>query len=135
MLKKEFTYTDFFGTERTDTCYFNLSKTEVVEYNYSRKGGLEKVLENIVEAKDEVRLMKEFKSIVLLAYGEKSEDGRRFMKSEEISHAFTETPMYDMLMQELITDEATAIAFINGIMPKVEDTEKSGTAPVALPGA
>lgn len=131
MLKKEFTYTDYFGTERKDVCYFNLTKTEIVEYNYSRPGGLEKVLSNIVEAQDEVRLMKEFKEIVLLSYGEKSEDGRRLMKSPEISHAFSETPMYDMLMQELLTNSDNAVKFVNGIMPKVEKTDK----PTMLPGA
>lgn len=134
MLKKEFTYTDYFGTERKDVCYFGLSKTEIVEYNYSRKGGLEKVLEHIVEAQDEVVLMREFKNIILLSYGEKSGDGRRFMKSKEISHAFTETPMYDMLMQELLTDTDKAVKFVQGIMPK-EDTDKSTNQPVVLPGA
>lgn len=130
MLKKEFNYTDYFGQPQKDVCYFGLTKTEIVEYNYSRKGGLEKVLEHIVEAQDEVVLMREFKNIILLAYGEKTEDGRRFKKSKEISHAFTETPMYDMLMQELLSDTDKAIAFVNGIMPK-EDTNQ----PAALPGA
>lgn len=124
MVKKTFKYVDFFGNDREDVCYFGLTKTEIMEYNYSRSGGLEKVLTNIVEAQDEVKLMKEFKAIILLAYGEKSEDGKRFMKSKEISHAFTETVPYDMLMQELLSDEKKAIDFVNGIMPIDEDVSK-----------
>lgn len=129
MVKRSFKYIDYFGNSREDICYFGLTKTEVVEYNYSRHGGLEKVLENIVETQDEVKLMSEFKKIILLSYGEKSDDGRRFMKSEEISKAFTETPAYDILMQELLTDTEAAIKFVNSIMP-VETNDHNPKIPV-----
>lgn len=124
MLVKEFTYTDYFGNERTEKCYFNLTKTEITEMNFSRKGGLDKVLEHILETRDETVLMKEFKYIVLSSYGEKSEDGRRLMKSKEISKAFEETPMYDLLMQELLTDENKAASFVNQIIPYSSENPK-----------
>lgn len=134
MLAKTFKYVDYFGNAREEIHYFNLTKTEIVELNFSRTGGLEKVLQNITETKDEVKLMKEFKNIILSSYGVKSDDGRRLMKSPEISKAFEETPMYDQLMQELITDADAAVNFVNAIMPK-DEALKSGADPVALPGA
>lgn len=128
MLVKEFTYTDWCGTERTEKVYFNLTKTEIVELNFSVKGGLEGLLDEIVKSKDEVSLMKHFKEIILDAYAVKSEDGRRLMKRPELAQEFTETPMYDMLMQELLSDESKAAKFIEAILPKSD-------APTMFPGA
>lgn len=62
--------------------------------------------------------MKTFEEIILTAYGEKSDDGRRFVKSDELSQAFKETEAYSELFMELLTDDKAAAAFINGILPK-----------------
>lgn len=51
-----------------------------------------------------------------LAYGVKSEDGRRFMKSEEISRSFMESPAYEILFEELVTNDKAAADFVNAVM-------------------
>ena len=117
MLKKTVTYVDYNGVERTEDFYFNLSKAEVAEMELSVEGGFSKMLEEIVASKDNVRIVNLFKQMVLKAYGEKSADGRRFVKSEEISKAFSETEAYSEIFMELALNTDAAAAFVNGIMP------------------
>lgn len=118
MLKKEITYTDYNDTSRTETFYFNLSKAELAEMQLSANGGLETYINNIVEAKDGASMVQIFKDLILKSYGEKSPDGKRFVKSKEISDGFAQTEAYSQLFMELITDDKAAADFINGIMPK-----------------
>ena len=117
MLKKTVTYVDYNGVERTEDFYFNLSKAEVAEMELSVEGGFSKMLEEIVNSKDNVKIVNLFKQMVLKAYGEKSADGRRFMKSEEIAQAFAQTEAYSEIFMELALNEGAAAAFVNGIMP------------------
>ena len=117
MLKKTVTYVDYNGVERTEDFYFNLSKAEVTEMELSVEGGFSKMLEEIVKSNDNVRILELFKEMVLKAYGEKSADGRRFVKSKELSEAFSQTEAYSEIFMELALDEKAAAAFVNGIMP------------------
>ena len=117
MLKKTVTYVDYNGTQRTEDFYFNLSKAEVAEMEMSVEGGFSKMLEELVASKDNVRIVELFKQMVLKSYGEKSADGRRFMKSPEISEAFSQTEAYSEIFMELALNEEAAAAFVNGIMP------------------
>lgn len=117
MLKKTVKYTDYNGVERTEDFYFNLSKAEVTEMELSVSGGFSKMLEEVVSTNDNARIVEIFKELVLKSYGEKSEDGRRFVKSKELSEAFSQTEAYSELFMELALDEKAAADFINGIMP------------------
>ena len=117
MLKKTITYVDYNGMERTEDFYFNLSKAEVAEMELSVQGGFSKMLEEIVASKDNVQIVNLFKQMVLKSYGEKSPDGRRFIKSDEIAQAFAQTEAYSEIFMELALDEKKAADFVNGIMP------------------
>ena len=117
MFKKTVTYVDYNGVERTEDFYFNLSKAEVTEMELSVEGGFSKMLEEIVKSNDNARILELFKEMVLKAYGEKSADGRRFVKSKELSEAFSQTEAYSEIFMELAMDEKAAAAFVNGIMP------------------
>lgn len=128
MLKKTITYTDYDGNERTEDFYFNISKAELTELQYSVKGGLKNILEKAVQEKDGPTIMQLSKEIVLKAYGVKSNDGRRFMKSEEITKEFAETEAYVNLFMELATDEKAAIAFAEGVMPKFDEANVTTVA-------
>lgn len=118
MLKKTITYNDYNGVERTEDFYFNLSKAELMEMELSISGGLTALIEKIVNAQDAPSIIKIFKDLVLKAYGEKSADGRQFIKSEEKSIAFSQTEAYSILFMELATDANAASAFVNGIVPE-----------------
>lgn len=117
MLKKTIIYTDYNGNERKEDHYFNLSKAELMEMEMGTSGGLAEMIKRIVDAQDAPAIIKVFKDLILKAYGIKSADGKRFMKSEEISTEFAQTEAYSILFMELATDAEAASNFINGIVP------------------
>ena len=127
MLKKTISYVDFDGNKRTEDFYFNLTKAEVSEMELSTEGGLTKMLQKIVDTKDSKRIIEVFKDLILKSYGEKSPDGKRFMKTKEITEAFSQTEAYSELFMELAMNADSSAAFVNGIIPqsatKVEDKE------------
>ena len=97
---------------------FNLTKAEVTELNLTTEGGLQAVIQKIIDSKDVPEITRWFKKIIMMAYGEKSADGRRFIKSPELTEDFLQTEAYSELFIELLTDENAAAAFVNGIVPK-----------------
>lgn len=118
MLKKTITYTDYDGNQRTEDFYFNLTKAELTNMFNSVSGGLEKYLTRIVAAQDGPALMNAIRDIVKASYGEKSLDGRRFMKSDEIFKNFEETEAYSVFFMELMGDDEAALNFIISVLPQ-----------------
>lgn len=129
MFKKTVTYTDYNDVQRTETFYFNLTQAEVLEMELSTTGGLSAMIQGVIDAQDTPQLIKIFKDLVLKAYGEKSPDGRRFIKSPEITEAFAQTEAYSEIFMELATDDKAATAFVQGITPKGLD-KYTGDKPV-----
>ena len=121
MIKKTVTYTDYNGVERTENFYFNLSKAEVMEMEMSTEGGMAEAIQKVVDAKDAPAIIRVFKDLVLKAYGVKSDDGRRFMKTKpdgtRYADDFKETEAYSQIFMELATDSDAAAKFVNGIVP------------------
>jgi hypothetical protein len=118
MLKLPITYTNFDGEEVTDTYWFNITKSELIEFEVSYEGGFVNALNKIIESQDKKAIIAEFKKLILWAYGEKSADGKRFVKSEELCRDFSQTAAYDALFIKLSTDDNAAADFINGVVPK-----------------
>lgn len=128
MLKKTITYTDYNGVERTEDFYFNLTKAEIAEMELEIPGGMTEMLKRITAAQDTPSLVKIFKDLILRSYGEKSADGKRFIKSQELKESFAQTEAYSELFMELATNAEAASAFINGIIPAdiAKEAEKQG---------
>lgn len=118
MTYEDITYTDYNGVERTERFYFNFNKAEIIEMEAMTPGGMKAMIDTAAKAKDASKMMMFFKDIILKAYGKKSEDGRKFMKSKEISEDFLQTEAYNQLFTSLVTDADKAAKFINGIFPK-----------------
>ena len=121
MFKKTITYTDFDDNERTEDFYFNLSKSELMEMNFSEEGGFEKLINKISQTQDIKKVIEILKSIILRSYGEKSLDGKRFIKvvdGHNLSEDFSQSPAFDQLFMELAGDEDAASEFISGVIPK-----------------
>ena len=129
MKKETITYTDYNGVERTEDHFFNLSKAEIMEMELSIDGGLSETINRIINAKDVPALIKLFKKLLLDSYGVKSPDGKRFIKSEELSTEFAQTEAYSQLFMKLATDADAASAFVNGIIPAdLADAAKNAPA-------
>lgn len=136
MLKKTITYTDYNGTERTEDHYFNLTKAELMEMEMSTSGGMAEMIQRIVSAQDAPAIIKIFKELILKAYGQKSPDGKRFIKNDELREEFSQTEAYSQLFMELATDADAAAKFINGIIPNdinLNDPKLAGKLPAGLP--
>lgn len=118
MLKKTIEYTDYNDVKRKEDFYFNLTKAEIMEMELSTTGGLAEMIQKIIDTQDTPQIIKLFKELVLKAYGEKSADGKRFIKNDEIRDGFAQTEAYSELFMELATDANAAAAFVNGIVPK-----------------
>lgn len=119
MLKKEITYIDFDGNERTETHYFNLTKAEMIEYDASYPGGAFERLTMMTKepAKYMGEIVGAFKDLIMRSYGERTLDGR-FVKSQQLRDSFGASEAYSELFMEITKDEDAAAAFINGIAPK-----------------
>lgn len=128
MLKKVIKYTDYDGNEREEDFYFNLSKNELIKMQVSEAGGFENLLVKIVNEKDMQKIIALLEMIILKSYGEKSLDGKRFIKSPELAAAFSQTEAYDSLFMELATNSESAAAFIKGIMPNGIDIDDDKAA-------
>lgn len=117
MLKRTITYTDYNGLERTEDFMFNINKSELTTLEMTELGGLRQRLQKMIDGKDAPEIMKMFREILHMSYGEKSLDGRRFMKSDEISTAFEQTEAYNIIFMELCTDAKAAADFISAVLP------------------
>lgn len=117
MIKKTVTYVDYNGVERTESFYFHYTESEILDMELSTEGGFAERVQKIIDAKDQTSLLKVIKKFVLDAYGVKSDDGRRFIKNDEVKQAFVECPAYSEIYLDLLSDDVLASEFINGIIP------------------
>jgi hypothetical protein len=121
MLKKTITFTDYNGEKRTEDFYFNLNKAEISEMELEVSGGMQAMLQKIIAAQDTPTLVKIFKDLILRAYGEKSADGKYFLKKDKDGHKladlFEQSDAYSELFMELASNAEAASDFINGIFP------------------
>lgn len=129
MLKKTITYTDYDGMERTEDFWFNLSNTELTKLDAELPGGVLGVLRKIIDKKDRKALVDFIETLILRSYGEKTLDGKRFVKTPEMAEEFMQTPAYDELFMSILSDTDSQTSFINGVIPqsmakKIEQTDK-----------
>ena len=126
MVVEKIKYTDFNGLEREEEFMFNLTEAEITEMELTTDGGLSDSIKKIIAAQDTPEIIKVFKMLLLKSYGEKSADGRRFVKSDKLSEEFSQTNAYSQLFMKLATDDKAAVAFINGIMPDSMQEKAAG---------
>lgn len=135
MITKTIPYTDFNGKKRIEDFNFHLSKPELLELDASYEGGWQAHLRRIVNTNNNAEIYSTMKDFILRSFGVKSEDGRRFMKGDEIRRSFEESPAFEILLMELCLgpDPAKAAAdFINGVVPA---DMSQGNTPAAIPAA
>lgn len=135
MYCEKVTYTDFDGNEREEELRFNLTQAELLEWELTTEGGMQKLLETIVAEKDKVKLAEMFRIIILKAYGVKSADGKRFIKTidgHSVSEDFVQTQAYSDFMMSLFTNPQKQIDFVNAIVPPIPKSEGSPVPPAVL---
>lgn len=124
MLVKKVKYTDYKGNQREEELYFNLSKAEVAEMELSHQGGLSEKINRIVATQDSKEIIELFKDLIVKSYGVVSDDGRRFIKNDQLREEFVQTEAYSELFMELASDADEAAKFVNGIIPQIENKKQ-----------
>lgn len=123
MFKQTVNYTDFDGNPQTEILHFNLTKTELMD-NLEFKTKLERVRERISGVErdltvEEIReILDVVKFLMKASYGIRSEDGKRFIKNEQVWTEFTQTAAYDEAIFTMFKTPEKAVAFMQGIVPK-----------------
>ena len=117
MLCKKITWTDYDGTERTEDFYFNLTQAELAMMDLSVAGGMRKRMEKLMQKQDTPVVMEVLRDMIKLSYGVKSDDGRKFLKSDEIFKDFEQTEAYSIFFMELFNKPGAAAEFFRGILP------------------
>lgn len=119
MYKKIIKYTDYNGVERKEPFYFNLEESDIMRYNFSVDGpnGYQSKLNRLLATQKTAEAYKIFEEFICDSYGVKSDDGKRFIKNQEVLEEFKQSRAYSELLMELITVPGAATEFFNGIMP------------------
>ncbi len=128
MFKKTIEYTDYNGVNRIESFYFNLSPADLIDMEVE-SGGYKQMIQNIIDSQDIQSLMKAFKELIRRSYGVKSQDGKHFVKNDEVFEEFVSTPAYSNLIMEFLEDTDKAVEFVNGIMPKPANTSGLSAVP------
>lgn len=117
MIKKTVSYDGFDGETVTEDLYFHFNKAELMELEVETERGFSKKLQAVAEAKDVREVLAVFKDIVVRAYGVRSEDGKRFIKTERAREEFDGSEAYSEVLFDLLSDPASAARFVGGLMP------------------
>ena len=117
MFKRDVSYTDYNGVKQTETFYFHISEAELIEMEVAYEGGFGETLQKIIQSQDRKAVIAEFKKLILLSIGQKSEDGKRFVKTEKYRDEFEQSAAYSSLFMDLALKEDSAAQFINELMP------------------
>lgn len=131
MIKETIEYTDYNGTDRKEDYYFNLTEAELMEMQMSTNGGMTGLINNIIAAQDAPAIIAIFKDLLLKSYGQKSLDGKRFIKNQALRDEFEQSPAYSQLFMKLATNSDDAAKFINGVMPAKLASQVSAMLPNA----
>lgn len=125
------------GQEVERTYYFNLTKAELAEMQLSMEGGFQEYVKRIVDAQKTPEIAEVFKKLILMSYGERSDDGMRFIKKDaargRLADEFEQTDAYSELFMELASDENAASEFIMGVLPAAIQEEVKKQKGAAFP--
>lgn len=128
MIKWTAEYEDYNGNTRKEDFNFHLTRAEIAEMELSVEGGLEAMVNRISSARNGKEIVETFKKLILMSYGVKSPDGRRFIKNQEVRDDFAQTEAFSQLFMSLATDAEKAAAFFKGIVGLDKDTAEGDRA-------
>ena len=129
MIKKTFTFMDFYGVHRSEDHYFHLSEADLLQMQFGVQGGLAEYIQKIINALDGPSIMAVIEDLIKKSYGVKSPDGRGFIKNDAVYEAFRQTEAYSMLFVELVTKSDAAAEFVKGLIPSSLSTKLEGKLP------
>lgn len=117
MLKKTIDFVDYNGEKCSEDFYFMLTKTDILKLEAKYKGGIIATVTRAQLENDNETIMGVFETVIQMAYGQKSPDGKKFIRNEKVLEDLIYSPAYDLLVQSMVNEDEAA-KFINAIVPK-----------------
>jgi hypothetical protein len=135
MLIRPITYENYEGEEVTETFHFHLGRLEIIDLEVEQQEGFKEMIEKIIATNDRKALVEQFKKIILKTYGVRSEDGKKFTKTDELRDDFAQSPAFEALIIEFLTVEDAAVNFFTEVLPRnmQADIAKANAAAAAAP--
>lgn len=127
MLKQQVKYEDFDGNIQNETLYFNMTRMELIALQ-SRYGkeDMEKYIETLIADKDLEKMYELLNDVVLTSYGIRSEDGKRFIKNDQIREEFQQSLAYEALIEDFHDDSRKVLEhFVAGITSHIRGLKKA----------
>lgn len=120
MYKTEVTYKNFLDVEVTETLRFNLTETELLDLVRTDPTFDVGLLTYIANERDYARMMDVIRKLIVVSYGEVSEDGKYFRKSDEKALDFVQSAAYEAFRDQLLSDEDGQgfMNFMMAVFPK-----------------
>lgn len=118
MITKTIKFTDYNGVQREEEWKFHISRAELSHLELTTTGGLQTLVKRIMNEKDNAAMVKLFEQLIFMSVGKVSDDGRRFVKNDDVLDEFRQSEAYSELLMELFSDADKAVAFVNGIVPQ-----------------
>lgn len=120
MFKTDITYTNFLGTEVTETLRFNLTETELLDLIKDDPKFDTGFLAYVSQEKDYIKAMDMIRRLIVVSYGEVSDDGKYFRKSDERAIDFLQSAAYEAFKDKLLSDREgkLVVDFMLGILPE-----------------
>lgn len=119
MFSRTFTYKGYDGNEHKETWWFNLSESELMKMELGSVGGINGMMNRMLREDHPDKIVDMFEKIILGSVGERSADGRRFLKrGGAVAEDFRETPAYDQLFLELVSSGEALATFLKGAIPE-----------------
>ena len=130
MLKQLVKYEDFDGNIQTEELYFNLNRMELIGFQ-QRYGSdnMEAYINKLIEEKQLQPMYDLLNDFVLTAYGIKSEDGKRFIKNDQIREDFQQSLAYEALIEDFHDDSRKVLEhFVSGVTAHIRGLNKAENA-------
>lgn len=115
MIKEDIKYVDFNGNEQVETAYFNMNRLEASRIQAHIGEDIQSYVKKLVDSKDVNKMLNFMDELILDSYGQRSEDGKRFIKNTELKKQFSESAAYATFFEGLLTDPKKAEVFGNGV--------------------
>lgn len=125
MYKKTITYTNLNGDTITEVLFFKLSRKEALKImnkyigtDYDKKVVTD-FISKVTKTKDVMTIISFIEDIILSAYGEKSEDGNRFIQTKEVKDKFESSIAYAELFERFITNSDELKEFVDNVASSI----------------
>ena len=113
-------YEDFRGNDREESFYFNITESEMADMIKNDPSFRPDYLVYLTKEPSGFAMMDVIRKLIVLSYGEPSEDGRHFRKDDQITKDFIQSKAYEEILNDFFDGEHETMVkdFVLNVFPK-----------------